>query len=105
MTRLSSVVYICSSEVDNSETETSSSSKMDNFETESSRSEVDYYGTGGNNNRLIDGDGDYEAEAFMVSQGENIKTTNHTSCWSWLEKLGLKKKKMNKTEHTSHGIS
>ncbi|CDY44469.1 BnaCnng11220D [Brassica napus] len=44
-------------------------------------------------------DGDYEAEAFMVSQGENIKTSKNTR-WSWLQKLGLKKK-MNKTKQTS----
>uniref|UniRef100_A0A1J3JV41 Uncharacterized protein n=1 Tax=Noccaea caerulescens TaxID=107243 RepID=A0A1J3JV41_NOCCA len=96
-----------SSEVDNFDTE-SISSEVDNFEIESSSSEVDYCETGGNNNHHIYGDGGYEAEAFMVSQGENTKTSKHTSCWSWFEKLGLKKKKkkkMNKTQQTSRGVS
>uniref|UniRef100_A0A1J3HNP3 Uncharacterized protein n=1 Tax=Noccaea caerulescens TaxID=107243 RepID=A0A1J3HNP3_NOCCA len=84
-----------------------SSSQVDNFDTESISSEVDYCETGGNNNHHIYGDGGYEAEAFMVSQGENTKTSKHTSCWRWFEKLGLKKKKkkMNKTEQTSRGVS
>lgn len=76
--------------------ESSSNREMDNFETGSSSSGVDNIEFGSNSCEV---DGDYEAEAFMVSQGENIKTIKNTS-WSWLEKLGLKKK-MNKTKQTS----
>ncbi|CAH8382617.1 unnamed protein product [Eruca vesicaria subsp. sativa] len=90
-----------SSEVDNFEFE--SSSGIDNFETESSSSEVDNFAFGTNGCKVdyyeTGGNGDYEADAFKVSQGENIETSKHTS-WSWLEKLGLKKK-MNKTKQTS----
>ena len=76
--------------------ESSSNREMDNFETGSSSSGVDNIELGSNSCEV---DGDYEAEAFMVSQGENIKTSKNTS-WSWLQKLGLKKK-MNKTKQTS----
>ncbi|KAF3582276.1 hypothetical protein DY000_02033832 [Brassica cretica] len=76
--------------------ESSSNSEVDNFETGSSSSGVDNIQLGSNSCEV---DGDYEAEAFMVSQGENIKTSKNTR-WSWLQKLGLKKK-MNKTKQTS----
>lgn len=88
--------------------EGSSNREMDNFEFESSNSEVDNFETGSSSSGVdnielgsnsCEVDGDYEAEAFMVSQGENIKTSKNTR-WSWLQKLGLKKK-MNKTKQTS----
>ncbi|KAF2604839.1 hypothetical protein F2Q70_00027439 [Brassica cretica] len=88
--------------------ESSSNREMDNFEFESSNSEVDNFETGSSSSGVdnielgsnsCEVDGDYEAEAFMVSQGENIKTSKNTR-WSWLQKLGLKKK-MNKTKQTS----
>ncbi|CAE6202509.1 unnamed protein product [Arabidopsis arenosa] len=51
------------------------SDEVDIYEKESINSEVEYNETGGDDNHLTDGDGDYEAEGFKFSEIENIKTS------------------------------
>ncbi|KFK26371.1 hypothetical protein AALP_AA8G239800 [Arabis alpina] len=78
----------------------SNTSQVDYFNTERSSSEVENFETESNSSYLSDD----LVEAYLTI-GEDIIISKHTSRWSWLEKLGLKKKKkIEKTWHIANFI-